>query len=172
MQVQAADVDERTLARMALALERRVNKNRTMRVKYSTEPSRFMDSELELNDALKEFGTLATVPSLYPKFVELGMSAAAPCPQWGISVWCVGRLVVLVVSVTWHRGGCARARGRARWRATGVDSVCGRKRGTGIGIEECALVVCARSDPSIQMPQPSPICMPVHPMPPVPKTML
>lgn len=69
---QAADVDDRTLARMALALERRVNKNRTMRVKYSTEPSRFMDSELELNDAIKEFGTLATVPSLYPKFVELG----------------------------------------------------------------------------------------------------
>ena len=73
VQTQTADVDDRTLA-----LERRVNKNRTMRVIYTTEPSRFMDSELELNDAIKEFGTLATVPSLYPTFVELGMAPRAP----------------------------------------------------------------------------------------------
>eukprot|EP00041_Stephanoeca_diplocostata_P010326 m.164034 g.164034 ORF g.164034 m.164034 type:complete len:608 (+) comp18111_c0_seq41:148-1971(+) len=60
------------LRRMALALERKATKNQELRVKFPTDPSKFMASEADLNDQIKEFSVVATAPQLYPDLVRLG----------------------------------------------------------------------------------------------------
>ena len=41
-----------------------------LRMKYSDQPERFMESELELYQALKGLHTVAASPELYPVFVK------------------------------------------------------------------------------------------------------
>eukprot|EP00962_Isochrysis_galbana_P055539 scaffold27318_cov98-Isochrysis_galbana.AAC.4 len=55
---------------MVLAVEKRINDNMTLRMKYPDKPDRFMDSELELFSHLKRLHALATAPELYPTFVR------------------------------------------------------------------------------------------------------
>eukprot|EP00967_Tisochrysis_lutea_P124019 scaffold207042_cov32-Tisochrysis_lutea.AAC.1 len=55
---------------MVLAVEKRINENMTLRMKYPDSPDKFMESELELFSNLKRLRALATVPELYPTFVK------------------------------------------------------------------------------------------------------
>ncbi|XP_063223527.1 beta-catenin-like protein 1 isoform X1 [Bacillus rossius redtenbacheri] len=71
-----ADVlDESALKRMILLFEKRALKNQEMRIKFPDSPEKFMESEVELHEAVQELHAVATVPDLYPVMVEL---AAVP----------------------------------------------------------------------------------------------
>lgn len=60
------------LKRIWLQFDRKVKRNQEMRIKYADSPQKFMESELELFDVLKEMHIIATQPSLYGSFIELG----------------------------------------------------------------------------------------------------
>lgn len=64
-------LDEAGLKKMLLLFEKRVFKNQEMRIKFSEQPEKFMDSEVELNEILQQLHAVATVPDLYPLLVEL-----------------------------------------------------------------------------------------------------
>ncbi|XKL60497.1 hypothetical protein PGB90_007554 [Kerria lacca] len=64
-------LDEFTLKRMILLFEKKSLKNREMRIKFIDLPEKFMDSELELHQAIQELHAIATVPDLYPVLVQL-----------------------------------------------------------------------------------------------------
>ena len=69
-QVEVAQIDENSMKRMVLSIEKRINENMQLRTKYADTPERFMDSELELYQELKRLHALATAPELYPTFVR------------------------------------------------------------------------------------------------------
>ncbi|XP_052888915.1 beta-catenin-like protein 1 isoform X1 [Anopheles moucheti] len=64
-------LDESGLKKMLLLFEKRVLKNQEMRIKFPDNAEKFMESEIELNDAVQELHAVATVPDLYPLLVEL-----------------------------------------------------------------------------------------------------
>lgn len=64
-------LDEGTLKRMVLQFEKRALKNQEMRIKFPDMPEKFMESEVELHEAIQEMHAVATVPDLYPVVVEL-----------------------------------------------------------------------------------------------------
>uniref|UniRef100_A0A915CXN4 Beta-catenin-like protein 1 n=1 Tax=Ditylenchus dipsaci TaxID=166011 RepID=A0A915CXN4_9BILA len=63
--LQQASVDEVTIKRISQQLQKKCDKNREQRIKYSEEPQKFMESEVELNNAIQ--------PDLYPLVVENGV---------------------------------------------------------------------------------------------------
>ena len=65
-------LDEASVKRLVLALEKRVTENVRMRAKFATEPNRFLKSEIELFAELKKLHALATSPALIPPFVRTG----------------------------------------------------------------------------------------------------
>ncbi|VDM98064.1 unnamed protein product [Thelazia callipaeda] len=69
---QSVVVDEVTVKRIVAQLEKRCLRNREMRIKYVEEPSKFMESEIELNETVQEMHAIATEPSLYSLLVDLG----------------------------------------------------------------------------------------------------
>uniref|UniRef100_A0A0R3RZL6 Beta-catenin-like protein 1 n=1 Tax=Elaeophora elaphi TaxID=1147741 RepID=A0A0R3RZL6_9BILA len=72
---QGVIVDEATVKRIVMQLEKRCLKNREMRIKYGDEPAKFMESEVELNEAIQEMHALATQPDLYELLVDHGAAA-------------------------------------------------------------------------------------------------
>uniref|UniRef100_A0A6U2FPL1 Beta-catenin-like protein 1 N-terminal domain-containing protein n=1 Tax=Hemiselmis andersenii TaxID=464988 RepID=A0A6U2FPL1_HEMAN len=60
------------LKRLLTALDRKVMKNQEMRVRHSDDPTKFMESEVELFEELTKLQALATAPDLYAEFVRLG----------------------------------------------------------------------------------------------------
>ena len=44
-QVEVTSLDENSMKRMVLSIEKRINENMQMRTKYGDKPERFMDSE-------------------------------------------------------------------------------------------------------------------------------
>ena len=68
--MEVTSLDENSMKRMVLSIEKRINENMQMRTKYGDKPERFMDSELELYQELKRLHVLATAPELYPTFVR------------------------------------------------------------------------------------------------------
>ena len=66
-------MDEAGLKRTLLGFEKKTTKNQELRIKFPDQPEKFMESEMELNDALGEMKAVATVPALYPVLVELGI---------------------------------------------------------------------------------------------------
>ncbi|KAL0462508.1 UNVERIFIED_CONTAM: Beta-catenin-like protein 1 [Sesamum latifolium] len=65
-------LDLKTLKKLALSLERRLNANTAARLKYPDNPDKFAESELELHDELQKLKILAGAPELYPDLVSLG----------------------------------------------------------------------------------------------------
>ncbi|XP_057807304.1 uncharacterized protein LOC131021989 isoform X1 [Salvia miltiorrhiza] len=65
-------LDLKTLKRLALSLERRLNANTAARLKYPDNPEKFADSELELHEELQKLKILAGAPELYSDLVSLG----------------------------------------------------------------------------------------------------
>ena len=56
----------------ALNFQKRITKNAEMRAKYETEPLKFMDSEVELDDAIRQLSVLTEYPELYAEFAKAG----------------------------------------------------------------------------------------------------
>ena len=65
-------LDEIRLKQLLLNFEKKINKNQMMRMKYSDQPQKFMESEIELNAEINELYPLAASPELYPTLVQSG----------------------------------------------------------------------------------------------------
>ena len=66
------EIDESTVKKMVLNLEKKHAKNQELRIKHTEQPERFMDSEIELHVEIGKCLTIATQPQVYPVFVECG----------------------------------------------------------------------------------------------------
>ncbi|XP_053600988.1 beta-catenin-like protein 1 isoform X2 [Plodia interpunctella] len=64
-------LDETAVKKLVLNFEKKALKNREMRIKFPDQPEKFMDSEIDLHEALQELSAVATVPDQYPLLVEL-----------------------------------------------------------------------------------------------------
>lgn len=71
-EVEEDALDERSLKHLVLAFEKRVTENVKMRAKFGDQPSKFLDSEIELYAELHKFRVLGTSPELLPTFVSAG----------------------------------------------------------------------------------------------------
>ncbi|TKR95884.1 hypothetical protein L596_009994 [Steinernema carpocapsae] len=65
-------VDEMTVKRIVLQLEKKTLRNREMRIKHADDPQKFMESEVELNNAIQEMHCITIQPDLYGIVVEVG----------------------------------------------------------------------------------------------------
>ncbi|CAG8520790.1 11599_t:CDS:10 [Diversispora eburnea] len=65
-------LDSTSVRKMILKFEKAITKNQELRVKYSDDPSKFMESEADLDEEIKHLLTLTEVPDLYPLVVQLG----------------------------------------------------------------------------------------------------
>ena len=59
------------MKRAVIGLERKVHRNQELRVKHSDDPSKFMESEIELFEEINKLQAVATAPELYVEFVKL-----------------------------------------------------------------------------------------------------
>ncbi|KAI9356034.1 Catenin-beta-like protein, partial [Pilaira anomala] len=72
------DVDETealtaaNVKKMILKFEKAINKNQEMRVRYGDQPEKFMESEADLDEEIKNLMSLTEAPQMYPEFVKLG----------------------------------------------------------------------------------------------------
>ncbi|GJJ68235.1 beta-catenin-like protein 1 [Entomortierella parvispora] len=57
--------------KMILKFEKAINKNQEMRVKYPDDPSKFMESEADLDEEIKHLMAMTQAPEHYPVLVEL-----------------------------------------------------------------------------------------------------
>lgn len=64
-------LDDTALKKLTLLFEKRTLKNQEMRIKFPDNPEKFMESEVELHEAIQELHVVATVPDLYPVLVQV-----------------------------------------------------------------------------------------------------
>merc|ERR1719391_405035 len=69
--VESVNLDETGVKKILLGFEKKVSKNQEMRIKFPDQPDKFMMSEMELHDGLRELQNVSTVPHMYPIMVEL-----------------------------------------------------------------------------------------------------
>merc|ERR1719348_462972 len=69
--VESVTLDETGVKKILLGFEKKVSKNQEMRIKFPDQPDKFMVSEMELHDGLRELQNVSTVPHMYPIMVEL-----------------------------------------------------------------------------------------------------
>jgi beta-catenin-like protein 1 len=69
-------IDAAWLRKTALAFEKKITLNSTLRARYESEPAKFIDSEADLDAAIKALSILSENPALYPDFVKLGSAAS------------------------------------------------------------------------------------------------
>jgi len=70
-EMESVTLDEAGVKRILLAFEKKTTKNQELRIKFPDQPEKFMESEMELHDAVQEMHHIATVPNFYPILVEL-----------------------------------------------------------------------------------------------------
>jgi beta-catenin-like protein 1 len=56
--------------KMLARLEKAINVNQDMRLKYAKEPERFLDSEVELDDCIRSLTSLSAYPDLFQIFAR------------------------------------------------------------------------------------------------------
>ena len=66
------EIDQAAVRKLLLTLEKRITRNAQLRVKYADEPSKFVESEVDLDDAIKGLGLCAAAPEYYGEFARLG----------------------------------------------------------------------------------------------------
>ena len=66
-----SEMDEAAVKRILLGFEKKVSRNQEMRIKFPDQPDKFMMSEMELHDVVRELQNVSTVPHFYPIMVEL-----------------------------------------------------------------------------------------------------
>ena len=71
-EVEITELDASSLKRLLLSFEKKITLNQQLRVKFFDTPSRFAESEVDLDDAIRDMGLCAAAPELYPKLCELG----------------------------------------------------------------------------------------------------
>merc|ERR1719259_856889 len=69
--VESVTLDDTGVKKILLGFEKKVSKNQEMRIKFPDQPDKFMMSEMELHDGLRELQNVSTVPHMYPIMVEL-----------------------------------------------------------------------------------------------------
>ena len=67
-----ASIDASTLKRMVLKFEKILTKNQELRIKYAQEPSKFIESEADLDEEIKNLNGISSYPDLYPLLIQLG----------------------------------------------------------------------------------------------------
>ncbi|VVC95441.1 unnamed protein product [Leptidea sinapis] len=55
-------LDDTAVKKLVLNFEKKVLKNREMRIKFPDQPEKFLDSEVDLYEALQDLSAVATVP--------------------------------------------------------------------------------------------------------------
>ncbi|OLN81143.1 Beta-catenin-like protein 1-like protein [Colletotrichum chlorophyti] len=65
-------IDASWLRKTALNFEKRITKNAELRAKFANDPQKFIESEADLDAAIKDLSILTEHPELYPHFVKLG----------------------------------------------------------------------------------------------------
>ncbi|PVH97674.1 DUF1716-domain-containing protein [Periconia macrospinosa] len=63
------------LRKLALNFEKKVNKNASLRAKYEDDPAKFMESEGDLDEAIKGLSILSEHPELYEEFAKNAAAA-------------------------------------------------------------------------------------------------
>merc|ERR1719259_245971 len=69
--MESLNLDEAGVKKILLGFEKKVSRNQEMRIKFPDQPDKFMMSEMELHDGLRELQNVSTVPHMYPIMVEL-----------------------------------------------------------------------------------------------------
>ncbi|ORY54982.1 Catenin-beta-like protein [Pseudomassariella vexata] len=69
-------IDVHWLRKTALNFEKRISKNAELRAKYEADPSKFIQSEAELDADVKALSILSEHPDLYSEFAKLGCVAS------------------------------------------------------------------------------------------------
>jgi len=69
-------LDETQVKKIILQFEKKALKNQENRIKFPDQPEKFMESEMELHDAIQELHNIATVPDLYPILVDLNCTSS------------------------------------------------------------------------------------------------
>ena len=64
-------MDEAAVKKILLGFEKKVSRNQEMRIKFPDQPDKFMMSEMELHDVVRELQNVSTVPHFYPIMVRL-----------------------------------------------------------------------------------------------------
>eukprot|EP01134_Creolimax_fragrantissima_P000266 CFRG0266T1 len=65
------DFDAGAMKKLVLSFEKKLYKNQQMRVRYPDEPTKFLDSELDLSEEIQALHVIATAPDLFPLLVQL-----------------------------------------------------------------------------------------------------
>ncbi|CAG8449035.1 9177_t:CDS:10 [Dentiscutata heterogama] len=65
-------LDVAGVRKMLLKLEKAITKNQELRVKFPDDPTKFMESEADLDEGIKHLLTLTEVPDLYSQVVQMG----------------------------------------------------------------------------------------------------
>ncbi|CAE8651676.1 unnamed protein product, partial [Polarella glacialis] len=71
-EVHVETLNEASLKRMSLQLERKVKVNQDLRIKHADEPEKYLKSEVDLDEEVKKFVHVATHPHLYAELLKLG----------------------------------------------------------------------------------------------------
>jgi len=68
--IQDERYDAAWLRKLCLGFEKKVNKNASLRAKYEGDPTKFMESEGDLDESIKSFSILSEHPELYEEFAK------------------------------------------------------------------------------------------------------
>ncbi|KAF1808649.1 DUF1716-domain-containing protein [Eremomyces bilateralis CBS 781.70] len=68
--------DSAWIRRLALNFEKKISKNAELRAKYEEDPTKFLQSEADLDDEVRNLSILAEHTDLYPEFAKLGCVAS------------------------------------------------------------------------------------------------
>ncbi|KAK4225986.1 Catenin-beta-like protein [Podospora fimiseda] len=69
-------IDQSWLKKTALAFEKKISRNAELRARYESDPAKFIDSEADLDAAIKSLSILSEHPDLYPLFAKFGCLAS------------------------------------------------------------------------------------------------
>merc|ERR1719350_2592724 len=72
---ETVSLDEAGGKKILLGFEKKVSRNQEMRIKFPDQPDKFMMSEMELHDGVRELQNVSTVPHMYPTLVELNCAS-------------------------------------------------------------------------------------------------
>ncbi|KAJ3362724.1 hypothetical protein GGF31_001333 [Allomyces arbusculus] len=71
--VDVAELDASALKKVMLRFDKALTKNQGLRAKHPDEPTKFIDSEIDLDAEARSLAILATAPHLYRDAIQLGM---------------------------------------------------------------------------------------------------
>ncbi|KNE71428.1 hypothetical protein AMAG_15661 [Allomyces macrogynus ATCC 38327] len=71
--VDVAELDASALKKVMLRFDKALTKNQALRAKHPDEPTKFIDSEIDLDAEARSLAILATAPHLYRDAIRLGM---------------------------------------------------------------------------------------------------